>query len=586
MMTNLVRVAGVLVLGAAVPAAIAERCIGPKDNSDMALNAGVPPISAADLTWCDDFDSYCEANCGDECNPAWPPHSVWPGYPPVPDNWCDPAGLDPGGGANDSSEFYYRRSYHWPRPGGITGGAWASSAPGKWPSRWEGWDGNPGWMTEAYSLQYQGGGNSNQYHTFSLDAAANQKFPGSDGLVGTDDNPLTLRYWATPGGRNVEDPKGYVESPPNLPFYVELRLDNDQAPTNWITAGQLTNPTVHDECVNQQVTFFPVVCQQRIPPAGCPPLSTQVHASLAFGWLAQLDANPCNVDTGRKPTQYHAAVFDGLKWHPLLASQFPGQVDKFNWDSLQAYFEMKVKSTTMEIKLIAYAHRPTSSDPLVLVTSTATVPREYLGSFNKISTGAAPGCQLDPNTGGCLTAGEYTPWRYMTGNSGRGWSTVYVDRIALVDGLGNVGACCLPDGGCTTTNPAACASAGGTFLGGECGDGSVCQGACCQPAGVCTQTFADACPGNFRGMGTSCATPSICPCPTPFADHDMDGDVDMNDFAGLQRCLTTGGGSILPGCECFDQNDSGAIDNTDIEKFVLCGTGENVPWTPTEDCPS
>lgn len=563
---------------------LADRCIGPKDNSGAASSAGVPPISAEDITWCDDFDSYCDTNCGDLCNGAWPLHSEWPGYEPVPDNLCNAGGLDPGGGPNDASEYYFRRSFHWPRPG-VTGGSFASSAPGPNPSRWEGWDGNPGWVTEPYTLEYQGGSNTNQYHTFSLMPAIERKFPGSNAINGTDENPLTLRFWLNPGTT--------VESPPNLPFYVELRLDTDHAPTDWIVSTDAVRNPAFQECIDENVAF-PVVCQQRSSPGntaaplGCPPLSTEIHGSLAFGWLAQLDRNPCNLETGRKPTTYHAAVFDGRDWYQLNGGLFPGQVDKFNYDTLQAYFEMKVKSTTAEIMLIAPTHRPDKTGPLTLIQSTATVPRQYLGPFNRISFGAAPGCQLDPDTGECLDPNQNDVWRYMQGNAIRGWSKVFLDRMALLGGIGDTStaACCLPDGSCEVLTSDECATAGGVFRGiGTTCDGSVCLGACCEPQGVCTDTTVAACSGNFQGIGTTCATPDICPCPIPFADFDMDGDVDMTDFAGLQRCLTIGGGSIADECECFDTEGDGDIDETDVEKFVLCGTGSEVGWVATPNCP-
>ena len=66
---------------------------------------------------------------------------------------------------------------------------------------------------------------------------------------------------------------------------------------------------------------------------------------------------------------------------------------------------------------------------------------------------------------------------------------------------------------------------------------------------------------------------------------DGDGDVDMDDFADLQACLTTGGGEIATGCECFDTESDGDIDLTDVDKFALCATGADVPWTSTPECP-
>lgn len=551
----------------------ADRCVGPKDNTD-AVGFGVDPIDLADITWCDDFDSYCGTNCGDQCNPTWPLRSIWPGYPPVPDNTCIPDALDPGGNDNELySGYYFRRSYHWPRPTlyastGVPAASWSSAEPGVWGVRYEGWDGNPGWVTDPYVLQYQGNANTNQYHTFDMVPAIQNAFPSSNALNGTDSNPLTLRFWTYPDWT--------IESPPNWPLYVELRLDDEQAPTDYIEMY----------CPDNLATY-PIVCQQRDVVAGCPPLSTQTRASMAFGWLAQLDENPCDVDTGRKPTLYHAAVFDGLKWHELRSSMFAGQVDKFNYDTGQAYFEMKVKTTTVELKLMALSHRPTKTDPLTLVTSTATVPRQYLGPFNKISFGAGPGCKLDPNTGECLTPGQYDVWRYMQGNSGYGWGRAFLDRVALLGGVGDSssGACCLPDSSCTIATSGDCTAADGVWRGiNTTCETDTCLGACCEPLGSCTLTTAAGCGGVYQGVATDC-TSNPCDCPVPRADFDVDGDVDMADFAGLQRCLTIGGGAVTTECACFDFDGINGIDATDVDRFIQCGTGEGIAWVATANCP-
>lgn len=67
-------------------------------------------------------------------------------------------------------------------------------------------------------------------------------------------------------------------------------------------------------------------------------------------------------------------------------------------------------------------------------------------------------------------------------------------------------------------------------------------------------------------------------CPTPWADTDGDMDVDMVDFAEMQRCLTVGGGAILAGCECLDANGDTVVDSTDVVFFAECGLGPDVPF--------
>lgn len=570
---------GVLV----VSTASAERCIGPKDNT-VGVEKGVSPINPADITWCDDFDSYCVTNCGD-CE-AGNPASVWPGYPPVPDNVCtDPL---------DADESFFRKPYHWP-PAEVSNPVHGSSSvPGDWSAKWKGWEGwdfQQGWTTGPYTLLYQGGSNTSQYHTFNLEPAAGHKFAGMNAMNGTDANPLVLRFWMHPAEGSVNltwapgthPPGKPPETPPNLPFYVELRLENDHAPTEYVMRN----------CAPEAQGPYPMICQQRTIPQGCPTtLSTQVHASMAFGWLSLVDTNPCDVENGRKPTSYHASVFDGVRWTELRNNVFSPQVGGFNWDSGLAYFEMKVKSSVVEIKLIAYVEALRCFDPacddaekyFALKTSTATVPRRYTGPFNRISLGAAPGCEVNA-AGECISQPDV--WRYMQDHSSWGWSNVYVDNVALLGGVGESvnGACCLPDGTCSETGSLQCQAAGGDFRGIQttCASGA-CLGACCEPKGVCTQKTNAACSGFFAGAGSSCEDPNVCPCPTPFADADMDGDVDMNDFATFQRCLT-GGYAIGPGCGCFDKDQNGTVDALDLELFAKCATGEGIPWASSEGCP-
>jgi hypothetical protein len=588
-MRRIITGAAIVLLTCVVGNVSAERCIGPQDNGG-AIAAGVSPINASDISWCDDYDSYCWTNCGDCITGT--PTSIWPGYPPTPDNLCnDTTGTD-------AAEQFFRKPYHWPSTGAPGS---SSSGPGKWNNRFEGWNGNPGWITDPYSLQYQGFGNTSQYHTFSLVPAIAQKFPGYNMINGTDASPLVLRFWAY-----TNHDIGSAAS--NWPFYVELRLDEDKAPTDWIRSGDCTEivtsagvylgKQVKEECAAEGVTEFPIVCQQvtryngTTPPSGCPALSTTVHASMAFGWLAQLDKDPCNVETGRKPTLYHTAVFDGLYWYDCYPNTFafpahdglPAQVGKFVFGSPtdasnQAYCEMKIKTNVVEIKMICQELDPASGDA-VMKTNTATVQRKYKGPFNRLSTGAGPGCQLDPITGTCVGAPQY--WSYP---SAGGWQTAYLDRPALLGGVGDngLGACCQSNGTCSDLPVADCQAAGGTYRGyGTTCAGGACLGACCQLMGTCAQTAINACPGEFRGYGTLCSTPNICPCPTPFADADRDGDVDQTDFSAFQNCYTgIGTFTLSAGCKCFDRDNDTNVDSDDWAAFETCASGPGTPANPT-----
>ena len=78
-------------------------------------------------------------------------------------------------------------------------------------------------------------------------------------------------------------------------------------------------------------------------------------------------------------------------------------------------------------------------------------------------------------------------------------------------------------------------------------------------------------------------------------DLDNDCDVDSDDFAQWQRCVTVGGGSIIPGCrpvdmngKSLDVNGDNAIDLEDLENttgepgFSQCAAGPGV--LPYDDC--
>jgi hypothetical protein len=168
----------------------------------------------------------------------------------------------------------------------------------------------------------------------------------------------------------------------------------------------------------------------------------------------------------------------------------------------------------------------------------------------------------------------------MTGHADWGWSPMYAESVKLLGGIATTvnGACCMPDGTCSDVTETACTAAGGVFRGVDtsCENGD-CLGACCQPLGVCTETTSTECPGAFRGYGTSCEDPDVCPCPVPFGDLDVDGDMDMTDFARLQRCL----GPVTQGCACFDKNGDDTIDQQDVGAFAGCSSGPGV----TATCP-
>jgi len=110
-------------------------------------------------------------------------------------------------------------------------------------------------------------------------------------------------------------------------------------------------------------------------------------------------------------------------------------------------------------------------------------------------------------------------------------------------------------------------------------EGDECPGACCRGGNTCAETVFENCDGLWQGQGTTCET-QACPflCSNPFADADVDGDVDQADFAIVQLCI----GAVSPlrnECKCFDRPESSfpdgneAIDATDLAAFEACASG-------------
>ena len=451
------------------------------------------------IVWCDDFDNYCTAN-----NPNYP----WPGYPPIDDHRC----ATDGSAVPDGT--FFSQAQHWPSACSAYMGPVADVTVASI-------NYSP-WYNPPFGLIYHGDGSPAQRHEHDMTSLIGARHPGMSGVNGTDASPLVLRYW----GWGAPGTGAY----PNSPMYVELMFGSDRAPTDYALAN----------CGSGKL--LPVVCQQWLSwqaVAPCPSLSAQVHASLCFGWLAQLDRNPCDLENGRRPTVYHAASFDGNLWYDLRQNVFPG-VGDFNHDHSGAWFQMTIKSSVYVTRL----------ESATGGLSEATIPRRYTGPFNKIALGTAPACRLDQATGNCI--GARSCWSYGTSDNNWGWRDTYLDTPVLYDGVyiapaPPTGACCDVVGACSVVDQATCEGAG----------------------------------GRFRGIGTTCA--GVLCCPLPFADADLDEDVDQTDFGGFQLCYTGSGGGVPAGCECFNQVNSTpeGIDANDFTAFSNCDTGPNVPWSQT-----
>jgi hypothetical protein len=109
------------------------------------------------------------------------------------------------------------------------------------------------------------------------------------------------------------------------------------------------------------------------------------------------------------------------------------------------------------------------------------------------------------------------------------------------------------------------------------------------PAETCNNGKDDDCDGQTDCDDADCSADEYCkpPCPQPFADRDADGDVDMLDFAELQRCYALAPATYDPTCECLDYNNDTHIDVNDVSMFVACGSGPGIPANPAcDDRPS
>ncbi|NLX23269.1 MAG: hypothetical protein GXY55_16580 [Phycisphaerae bacterium] len=71
---------------------------------------------------------------------------------------------------------------------------------------------------------------------------------------------------------------------------------------------------------------------------------------------------------------------------------------------------------------------------------------------------------------------------------------------------------------------------------------------------------------------------------SPPGDFDEDGDVDLDDFAGLQQCMGSMAPFADPACASVDLSANDWVDYADLNLFLRCLTGPNIPGDP--DCMS
>lgn len=288
-------------------------------------------------------------------------------------------------------------------------------------------------------------------------------------INGSDANPLVLMYYMAPNATGIG-------ADINANMYVELSFGDDKAPTDYIWRGKYADPYPATEACGGGP--YPIVCQQAreinqsasedgsdliYVNTHCPPLSNQTWRSIAFGYMAIVDKDPCGsaeqgVDS-HIPTADHPAVFDGNKWRQIRTARYAGFVDPGpvwgvspgwpaydlsmnpNLSAPSTNFTLDGKTLVVYVKIVTdyiliYAHNSNGE-------AYATVPRVYKGGFNKVRLGVGPGSQLVGVVGGNWTDSTKTLTRLNADNVNSpdaGAFTNYTwtagDTIELTSGTG------------------------------------------------------------------------------------------------------------------------------------------------------
>lgn len=200
-------------------------------------------------------------------------------------------------------------------------------------------------------------------------------------------------------------------------------------------------------------------------------------------------------------------------------------------------------------------------------------------SANTLCVNAAcPGACCTLSTGQCTDFVEATACADVD-NHFWGSSTSCAQHSCL-------SSCCKPDGTCEVMADTDCTAIGG--IPGEFGsvcEADTCLGACCEGQKGCTEkNFGDCPAADFKGLGSTCAVEQPnCPCSSStqiWADKDLDGDVDQDDFGEFQACFTGATQGVPTGCECFDHVADDFINANDLAQFGNCITGPGIPWGP------
>jgi len=362
--------------------------------------------------------------------------------------------------------------------------------------------------------------------TRDLPASIRQAFGESySEVMATDLNPLVLEFVLN--GENWS--KCIYDD-----GYLELGFGPPSVPTDFIRGPDCST-------CGGPATKFPMICQQAVPPPGCGPIATAPHKpAIAVGFVAFLDDDPCHCDEtspiSHSPYNEHLSFFDGHKWWKLKQGLFPNGSGDFRIRNDRNIIKLTLDASTIKVEM-------TCTDPEPDEYSWCVIPRDYTGPFNTMTVGYNHSCRLK----GAASPGS--EWDCLNEpicvwGADKGYAP-HFDNIILHGGMGygQPGACCYPDTTCGDEYYLDCESLGGVF----------------------------------RGHGTSCA---LLSCPPPFKpDHDMDGDVDLEDFAWFQACLS--GTKVTPTipCQVADLDDDTDVDSADLLAFITCLSGPAILYT-------
>ena len=422
---------------------------------------------------------------------------------------------------------------------------------------WDVWDGwhNCGWTPAVHDENYssypysakigcQAFNNELGYANTPVANQIRDKFgePYRE-VLGTDLTPLTMEFGIYgDAGRIIHGANVYIELGRGRGLPLIAGVDSL---TNYVTGPDCTL------CgATQEHAIYPRICRTSPTPAGCPDVSTaSIIPALAAGFLAFLDEDPCHcAETDHWPRTDHLAFFDGRQWW-TLPSGFP---DPGGSEPATGDFSISGRKGYHKVKLIIKRNSVTVEMRAGGILSRCAVPRAYTGPFGSMLMGYQTPCELTPGTWNCNGAldcnGICGPAKTCCVSGTNGGGTVPVEDFAIYGGQGYAeqGACCFPDTTCIETSQGDC-----TILGGQSG-----------PA------------------GSTCENHACCP-PLP-ADHDMDGDVDLDDFGWFQTCLS--GSNIAPSsvpCMCAEFDPDDDVDATDLAVFLKCMTSAGIPADPS-----